>query len=216
MRAVFKTMEVPEGFIKLLSCCYEANSVRIKVNGHVGAAISPKNCVKQGCPFSPIAYICVFQTFLSLLETSELRGIQVPGPLGDAPRPEAIKATAFADDLLAFLRGPSELTLFRDLLAVYEAGSGARNNWNKTEALLAGGGDVTMPDWWSERRARVKTAIRSLGLDVGDAESVTRRWEEKVNNGISAKADEWRAKRVPATFLGKNLVIKNSCLAKAW
>ena len=59
-----------------------------------------------------------------------------------------------------------------------------------------------MPDWWSERRARVKTAIRSLGLDVGDAESVTRRWEEKVNNGISAKADEWRAKRV-RNFLGQ-------------
>ena len=85
---------------------------------YVGAAIRPENRVKQGCPFSPIAYICVFQTCLSLLETSELRGIQVPGPLGDASRPEAIKATAFADDLLAFLRGPSELTLFRDLLVV--------------------------------------------------------------------------------------------------
>jgi len=47
-----------------------------------------------------------------------------------------IKAQAFADDLLACLRSTKELPLFKELLSIYENGSAARNNWDKTESLL--------------------------------------------------------------------------------
>ena len=81
MHKVLEAMEVPPDFVRLVRCCYTNNTVRVKVNGHLGCAASPTNGVKQGCPFSPLAYICVFQTFLSLLNLSDLQGIEIPGAL---------------------------------------------------------------------------------------------------------------------------------------
>ena len=45
---------------------------------------------------------------------------------------------------------------------------------------------------------------------------MTKCWDKKTTRAIKSKFDEWRSKRIPSTANGKSLVIKNSCLAKAW
>ena len=40
--------------------------------------------------------------------------------------------------------------------------------------------------------------------------------DKKTAAAVKAKFDEWRAKRIPATASGKNLVVKNSVLSKVW
>jgi len=145
MAKVLSAMNVPDGFIRLVQVCYASNRLCVKVNGHFGERSAPKNGVKQGCPLSPLLYVCAFQPFLSLIELSDLQGVSCPGPLGDPPgRRTTIKAQAFADDLLAFLRNTAELPLFKRLLSIYETGSGCKNNWNKSESILRRG-DARLP-----------------------------------------------------------------------
>ena len=215
MSKVLATMQVPDGFIRLVQCCYASNRVCIKVNGHRGQWFKPTNGVKQGCPLSPLLYICVFQTFLSTLELSDLQGVEVPGTLGDAGRPRTVKAQAFADDLLAFLRSTRELPLFKQLLGVYEDGSGSRNNWSKTEGLLVRGSAV-LPGGWNKDHAVLKTAITTLGIVIGACAPVSAQWDKKVRQGVRDKLAEWRSRRVPTTSYGRNLVVKNSAMPKAW
>ena len=59
MEKVMIAMEIPADFIKLVQMCYTKNTVRVKINGHLAPAFSPTNGVKQGCPLSPLLYVCV-------------------------------------------------------------------------------------------------------------------------------------------------------------
>ena len=53
-------------------------------------------------------------------------GIEVPGPHGLIANPTTLDVSAFADDILAFLRDIDQLVPFRKLLEVYERGAKAR------------------------------------------------------------------------------------------
>ena len=130
-------MGLPNSFCQLVQLLYTDPEVRIKVNGHYSKSFSPLNGVKQGCPLSPLLYILAMQPFLALLEhSSAFTGIPVPGPKGQGER--SLKALAYADDLLLFLRSYDQLPIFYDLMRIYELASGAKINWQKTHGLLLG------------------------------------------------------------------------------
>ena len=64
-----------------------------------------------------------------------------------------VRASAFADDLLAYLADTSQLPIFKAILSVYERGSGAKNSWGaKTLGMRLGASrdpadDPFPPDW---------------------------------------------------------------------
>ena len=64
MAKVLSAMNIPDGFIRLVQCCYASNRLCVKVNGHLGERSAPKNGVKQGCPLNSLLYVCAFQPFL--------------------------------------------------------------------------------------------------------------------------------------------------------
>ena len=215
MAKVLSAMNVPDSFIRLVQVCYASNRLCVKVNGHLGERSAPKNGVKQGCPLSPLLYVCAFQPFLSLIALSDLQGVSCPGPLGDPGRRTTIKAQAFADDLLAFLRSTAELPLFKRLLSIYETGSGCKNNWNKSESLLRRG-DARLPSGWDPAHGVQRPAVTSLGVVVGASPEVAAHWDKKTGRAVEDKFGEWCSKRVPTTSNGRNLVIRNSVLSKVW
>ena len=65
-------MNLPEEFTQLTNLLYTSSETRIKVNGHIGKPHATTNGVRQGCGLSPLLYILVFQTLLSLINTSHL------------------------------------------------------------------------------------------------------------------------------------------------
>ena len=207
---------------------YKDSTLQIKVNGHTGKAFHPTNAVAQGSPLSPLLYLLVIQSFVSLLNVSHrisendvgISGINVPGPGGDAGCPQAVRVLAFADDLVVFLRNADELPAFRELLRIYETGAGAKNSWAKTHGLRVGSlrGSTHLPQGWQEGRdINTKDAIiRYLGIFLGASEDVARKWEAKVTAKMEARFNRWVGKGAPATRTGRNIVIRNSCFALAW
>ena len=91
-------------------------------------AFHPTNGVAQGSPLSPILYLLVIQSFISLIDTSpELQGVAIPGTGGDEQRPPIHKDLVFADDVLLSLKDEDQLVPFKKLLHIYEHGTGAKN-----------------------------------------------------------------------------------------
>ena len=128
MSMIMRWMGIHVDFIKMLETTYKNATLTIKVNSHVGKGFHPTNGVAQDNPLSPILYLLVIQSFISLLNIStEVEGISVPGAGGDKNNCRSLKAGAFADDLSLFLRNSDQLTPFRALLAIYENASGAVN-----------------------------------------------------------------------------------------
>ena len=98
-------------------------------DSHVGEGFHPTNGVAYGSPLSPIIYLLVIQSFISLLNIPpEVEGISVPGPGGDESNCRSLKEGAFADDLNLFPRNINQLTPFRALLVIDKNASGAVNS----------------------------------------------------------------------------------------
>ena len=145
---VMSKMGILVDFIKRVEIMYKDAILKIKVNSHVEEGFHPTNGVAQGSPLSPIIYLLVIQSFISLINTSpDVEGISVPGIGGDESNRRSLKAGAFADDLNLYLRNTDQLTPFRALLAIYENASGAVNSWPKTFGLRVGElrGSDTLP-----------------------------------------------------------------------
>jgi hypothetical protein len=79
---------------------------RFKINGHIGGGVQFSNSLLQGDPCAPILYLLVIQSFISLVDTSNLKGIDIPGVRGVPTSATHLRAVGFADDLLVFMRHP--------------------------------------------------------------------------------------------------------------
>ena len=71
MAITMRTMGFHEDFVELVNTMYKDTTLQIKVNGHIGESFHPTNAVAQGSPLSPLLYLLVIQSFVSLLNTSE-------------------------------------------------------------------------------------------------------------------------------------------------
>ena len=112
--AVLKRMNIPDDFINLVKLLLHDNILNAKVNGHLGAPFQPSNGVKQRCGLSPLLYILVIQTLLSLIHTADgppgsdtapYEGIAFPtARRGDTDARTHSLASAYADELIAYLK----------------------------------------------------------------------------------------------------------------
>jgi len=224
LQQVMGTMRVHEDFRNMVKCMYTNTEVNVKINGHTGSGFQPKNGLAQGCPLSPLLYLLYFQSFLSLLnkpgDQPKPKGVEIPGPGGDSNNPSELVAAAFADDAMVALETEDELPHFKNLLNIYEDGADALNSWPKTFAMRVGSLRESdhLPEGWEEGRDIITntTDIRYLGIFLGTAENVAKRWHDKVTAKIRERYTRWTAAGTPKTIGGRNIVIKSSVMALAW
>ena len=120
-----KTLEAlgfkPE-FRKWVSLLYDhANPPqrRLALNGHLGSKYSLGSGVPQGCPLSPILFLCVQETLTrSINSNHKILGIELNN--GD----EELKLSQFADDTVLLLRNYDSWREAKKELARYERVSG--------------------------------------------------------------------------------------------
>ena len=133
-----------------------------------------------------------------------------------------IRASAFADDLVAYLANAAQLPIFKNILHIYERGSGALNSWGaKTLGLRIGASsdpdaDPFPPDWDPDLVNFDAPTIRTLGVFLGTSPRVAAEWHKRITKRISERFNTWRTTRMPTTIYGKSIAIKNSVLAIAW
>ncbi len=78
-------------------------------------------------------YALAIEPLLRLLRI-KLAGILV----NEKPGAEAIKLSAYADDITVMVRNSYDIQGLKEALKIYEGASSAKLNWEKTEALWCG------------------------------------------------------------------------------
>lgn len=77
---VLRQMGMPEDFVKLVECLYQGISSQVLINGKLSGVVEVRSGVRQECPLSPVAFICVMEPLLKhLVKDKGFKGIFVPG-----------------------------------------------------------------------------------------------------------------------------------------
>lgn len=111
--------------------CYHGSEYYIqiyKIGGGLSVPIQVKRRIRQGCPMSGQLYALAIEPLLCLLR-NKLSGILV----SEKPEAEAIKLSAYADDITLIVRNKHDIQGLKEALKIYEGASSAKLNWKKKQ-----------------------------------------------------------------------------------
>ena len=211
LEMVMSTMGLHSDFIAMVNMMHVGLEGKFKINGHIGGEVKFSNSLLQGDPCAPILYLLVIQSFISLVDTSNMQGIDVPGLRGDPASVTHLRAVGFADDLLMFLRHPSQLTIFHGLFDIYAKASGAVLSLPKSFGMRIGRlrhSRFDLPSGWVEGRDIQITddPVRYLGIFLGAPSAVKTVWESRITAKMQRRWANWRSRAMPKTRGGRNIV----------
>ena len=155
--------------------------------------------IRQGCPFSPLAFILAVEALAIKIRNSEIKGIKLPKP---APNNSKLKIKQFADDTTLFLQDRQDIHLAHKIINCFSKISGLKLNIEKTKALAIGHADKENLPF------AITDTIKILGIyfkQTTMARFVEENWTgrvEKLNNLIKA----WSSRDL--SIHGKVVVIK--------
>ena len=119
-------------FINWMKSFYCNRKTYIKNNGFISEAINMDRGIFQGCPISPLLFLCAIEVAAILIRSNDqIKGIKV----GDLEK----KVNLLADDMACFVQGDQEsFTNLFDILNNFTRFSGCRVNMSKSEAIHVG------------------------------------------------------------------------------
>ncbi|CAM8958980.1 unnamed protein product [Rhodiola kirilowii] len=196
-----------ECWVKKIMLCVESVSYKVKINDHISNIIWPSRGLRQGDPISPYLFlICaewLTHTINMYREMGLLEGIRV------GKRAPIITHLMFADDCMFFLKAKQEsVTWISDVLRRYEAVSGQKVNYTKSEGVCSSNVDETfrraMADRLQIRIVNEHSVYLGLPLIFGNKKvSLLRSVEEK----ILRKVGDWKYKLLSGA--GREILIKS-------
>ena len=204
---LFAAMErfgLPLSWIGILRVLYGVSKSRALVNGFETAEIHLARGVRQGCPLSPMLFIFAIEPLACLLRASpDIGGVTIGE---DA----LLKVVLYADDTTILLKNRQELEAAERILTVFERGSGAKINAEKSELLpLVKARQHIQGSRFALRP--IEYQARLLGATIGVTQDDSQCW-----SGIKTKMEQlsrtWRAQGL--SLRGKVLVAKTILLSQ--
>lgn len=191
-------------FCKWIETFYHGAYMQIILNGHLTDKIFLRRGVRQGDPLSPLLYVICVEALACLIRDSmEIEGFLLPGAKG-----KRAKTRLYADDTTLILKDfPSLVNLFK-VISIYEAGSGAKLNMSKTEAMWLGAwrdrSDEPLGLSWVRK-------VKILGVTFGTVPVEQDNWQPKLNK-LEKSLNLWKSRSL--SLIGKSLVVNILGLSK--
>lgn len=197
MFMVLRKMGFPRSFINWIKCLYEDIGSRVIINGELTEVVRIKSGVRQGCPLSPLLFICCIEPLGNLIRADRLiDGVHIPG--GGGLRN---KCMMYMDDVTVSCT--DELSVRRVLQHTesFCQASGSKLNVQKSECMLYG-------KWEEPPQVGLcfkKDFIKILGVKFDCLGSGVKNWEDVVGK-VSQKIGLWGMREL--TLQGRVLVLK--------
>ena len=145
MKKAVSRMGFGPDFLKWIEILYDPNdppSRKLRISGQEGEEFHLHCGTAQGCPLSPLLYLCVMEAFTRMIKTEpKVAGIKIGN--------HTYKLSQFADDTVLLLSTFQSIDAAWDILQIFEKATGQRVNKSKTEGLLLGSlrGSANAPNW---------------------------------------------------------------------
>ena len=172
---VLRALGVGDAYCKWVATLLSATKACAVVNGYVSRPKLFEAGVRQGCPLSPLLYLCVAEALHRFLQ-SEGVGVTACGV--------QLTCTQFADDTQVYLPSPAAVPAFLQKMQTFAGASGQRLNVGKTKILLLGGAARAMQAQLQQQQQgqqqqqqhqqpapQFVTSAQVLGVTVGEQAS---------------------------------------------
>ena len=193
-------------FVKWVCILMSNTRSRIGYNGWMSEDFDVKCGIRQGCPFSPLAFVIAVELLaISLRTDRRIQGIGIDNVTSDENVQKIMKILLYADDITLFLKDDGDISAVLDILQRFKAVSGLVINRSKSEAMWLGTNKGSKKDfgfkWVNE--------IKILGIyfsRVYSASEMERNWTDRIHT-IKRMICNWEKRNL--SYLGKICVIKS-------
>ncbi|KAG5830188.1 hypothetical protein ANANG_G00307420 [Anguilla anguilla] len=134
MFRVLQKMGFSGGFLARVGLLYTEVRSRILVNGILSKAVSVNCGVRQGCPLSPLLFVCCMEPLAQVLRRDTwIKGLQIPGSGGREAR-----CILYMDDVTVLCSDRVSVARVLDRTEWFGQASGAKLNREKTVLKVFG------------------------------------------------------------------------------
>ena len=203
MFSVLKKMGFSEGFLARVGLLYTDIRSKILVNGVLSNAVNVSCGVRQGCPLSPLLFVCCIEPLAQVLRRdARITGLGIPGSGGQETR-----CVLYMDDVTVLCTDRPSIDRTVNRTEWFGRASGARLNKDKCDLKLYGR--------WTEMELQgmpvtvKKDQVKILGVFFNSDGRGDGNWEGILKK-IRIKLQFWRLRQL--TLEGKNLILKATIL----
>ncbi|XP_035258048.1 uncharacterized protein LOC118219178 [Anguilla anguilla] len=197
---VLRKMGFPEGFLARVGLLYTEVRSKILVNGRLSKTVAVNCGVRQGCPLSPLLFVCCVEPLAQILRRDTwISGVKIPGSGGREAR-----CILYMDDVTVLASDAVSVARVLDLTEFFGQASGARLNKDKTVLKVYGE--------WTQRELQslpIKTDdkdMKVLGVRFDKEGLGGKNWEDVLMK-VKKKLQFWSFRYL--TYEGKVLILKS-------
>jgi len=135
----FKRFGFGEYFVRWVHVLTTGTESCINYLGWLSESFPVDSGIRQGCPFSPLAFIVALEMLAIKIRTDKhIKGLQLPSDPTSVTPFTFLKILLYADDITMFLHDSADLDRVLHLIHIFSMFSNLEINKNKTEAMWLG------------------------------------------------------------------------------
>ena len=195
-------------FCRWISTLYCHANMQILLNGFLTEQIPLERGVRQGDLLSPLLYVfCSEVLACNIHSEPRYNGFLLPGGKG-----KHFKIRQYADDSTCFVKDIFSLRILLYILRHYEAGTGAKLNFSKTEAMWQGAWR-TRPDSPPGLTWVTKMKILCIWFGNGSSNVEHDNWLPRLSK-LENNLNHWKSRSL--SLVGKSLIVNVLGASKFW
>lgn len=204
MICAFRKFGFGKDFIQWVNVLFNETRSCIVYNGWLSENFDVKCGIRQGCPFSPMAFIIGLE-FLAIRfrQSNEVKGLNVTCR-------NILKILLYADDITLFLRDADDVTMVLQIIDVFSEVSGLCLNKLKSEAMGIGSSKNINFNF----EVKCVRQIKILGVNFNSEKSASEielNWSSKIDK-IKQSIFTWEKRNLGIP--GKICIIKTFLLSQ--
>lgn len=205
----FKKAGFGPEFIKWVNVLLNDTQSCISYCGWLSKFFSVECGIRQGCPFSPLAFVLAVEVLAHKIRQSPtINGVSITTDY----RPVRIKLAMYADDTTLILKDENEVNIALQQVEQFAKFSGLKLNRSKTEAMMVG---KNQPENLCDIKWIPKNGtLKILGIyfsacrGIGELEKT---WQDRIDN-IIRMIKAWEKRNL--SIMGKVLIVKTFLLSQ--
>ena len=212
MLYAFKSFGFGDAFMKWVQVLLANTDSSINYLGWISERFAVNSGIRQGCPFSPMAFIIGLELLsIKIRHSQDLQGIVLPLPVASVAESTALKILLYADDISLFLHDTHDLQLALNLINEFSLFSNLELNINKTEAMWLGSKAGSREEYGG---IKWKSKLKILGVFFSNnipASLNNENWSKRIDK-IKELISIWSRRNL--SISGKLCIIKTFLISQ--